>query len=95
MLQELPADEPNVGIPVYSYESDPNDFQISKIPDGWQVSGDSIERAAKMTYWEFDQSIRRFQRILTALGIDEALREAGIEEGDLVFIGEQELEWSE
>ena len=55
--------------------------------------GESIERAAAMTYWEYDQSVRRFQRILETLGIDAALRKAGIEEGDSVFIGEFELEW--
>jgi GTP-binding protein len=48
-----------------------------------------------MTYWEHHQSIRRFQRILEALGIDQALRDAGVHEGDTVFIGEFELEWQD
>ena len=54
-----------------------------------------IERAAKMTYWENSQSIRRFQRILQALGIEDALRKAGVDEGDTVYIGEFELEWQD
>jgi GTP-binding protein len=29
------------------------------------------------------------------MGVDDALRQAGIEEGDSVFIGENELEWQE
>ena len=49
-----------------------------------------------MTYWEEPQSIRQFQRILHTLGIDEALRKAGIHDGDTVFIGsEYELEWQD
>ena len=48
-----------------------------------------------MTYWEYDQSIRRFQHILKALGIEDALRQAGVEEGDIVMIGNHELEWSD
>jgi GTP-binding protein len=48
-----------------------------------------------MTYWEHDQSVRRFQRILETLGIDEALREAGISPGDTVVIGDYELEWED
>ena len=48
-----------------------------------------------MTYWEYDQSIHRFQRILETLGIDAALRKAGVQEGDTVKIGEYELEWRE
>lgn len=48
-----------------------------------------------MTYWEYDQSVRRFQRILQSLGIDAELRSLGVQEGDIVLIGEYELEWSD
>ena len=48
-----------------------------------------------MTYWEHDQAVERFQRILEVLGIRKALAQAGIQEGDSVFIGEYELEWSD
>jgi GTPase len=82
-------------MPVYRPETDPNQFTIERSQEGWRVSGRSIERAAAMTYWEHDQSVRRFQRILETLGIDEALRKAGVREGDTVLIGEYELEWSE
>ena len=39
--------------------------------------------------------IRRFQKIISTLGIENALREAGIEEGDTVYIADFELEWQE
>jgi Obg family GTPase CgtA-like protein len=37
----------------------------------------------------------RFQRILEALGITEALRANGVKAGDTVRIGDKELEWSD
>ena len=82
-------------IPVYRPESDPRAFQIRRDSDGWHVNGESIERAAAMTYWEYDDSVRRFQSILKTIGIEEALRKAGVQQGDTVFIGEYELEWQD
>jgi GTP-binding protein len=76
-------------------ESNPQEFTIVKENQGWRVNGAAIERAAAMTYWEYDQSVRRFQRILQSLGIEEELRQMGIQEGDSVLIGEFELEWSD
>lgn len=95
MLAEAPEPEPVVDLPVYRPETDPNEFTIKRVGEDWRVAGKAIERAAAMTYWEYDQSIRRFQRILEALDIDKALREAGVETGDIVLIGEHELEWEE
>ena len=82
-------------LPVYRMETDPNQFSVVRTSDGWRVHGSAIERAALMTYWEEDASIRRFQGILKALGIEEGLRKAGVQEGDTVYIGDFELEWSD
>jgi GTP-binding protein len=83
-------------MPIYRLESDPRQFKISHTGEDWHVSGEAIERAAVMTYWEEPQSIRRFQRILGTLGIEDALRKAGIKNGDTVIIGSEfELEWQD
>jgi GTP-binding protein len=74
-------------------DTDPKQFAIKKMSHGWRIEGEAIERAAAMTYWEFDESVRRFQRLLGTLGIEEALRAAGVQQGDTVNIGEYELEW--
>ncbi len=95
LLQSAPQPAAEVEVPVYRVETDPKAFTISHEPDGWRVSGAAIERAAKMTYWEHYQSVRRFQRILETLNIDKALREAGVHEGDTVHIGDFELEWQD
>jgi GTP-binding protein len=93
LLQQVPAAPKEVLIPVYQPPEDPRKFEIQRSANGWRISGASIERAAAMTYWDSDNSIRRFQRILETLGIDEALRNAGVKEGDMVSVGDYELEW--
>ena len=95
VLAETPAPEEEPELPVYRMEADPQAFKIQVENEGWRVRGEAIERAAAMTYWEYDQSVRRFQRILQSLGIDEELRSLGVQEGDTVLIGEYELEWSD
>jgi GTP-binding protein len=100
LLNEMPEYEysPTIEgdeVPVYRFEKDPQDYLILKTDRGWRISGEAIERAAAMTYWEHLQSIRRFHRILEVMGVDQALKEAGVEIGDSVFIGEHELEWEE
>jgi GTPase len=77
-------------------EAEDMSFTIEREPDGgWRVYGRRIERIVKMTRWEYYDAVMRFQRILQALGITEALRERGVQEGDTVRIGDKELEWSD
>jgi GTPase len=92
---ETPAFDEQLEMPTYRPETDPREFTIRRESAGWRVSGSSIERAAAMTYWEHDQSVRRFQKILEALGIEDALRKAGVKPGDSVLISEYELEWED
>jgi len=83
-------------LPIYRLAPSEEAFTITRESDGgYRVSGARIERAAKMTYWEYDEAVERFQHILEALGIRKALAEAGIKEGDTVYIGEYALEWSD
>ncbi|NIM93711.1 MAG: GTPase ObgE [Anaerolineales bacterium] len=83
-------------LPVYQPEEDPTEFEITVEPDGaWRVSGKAVERSAAMVYWDLEEAVRRFQRILEHLGVEEALLEAGAKTGDTVRIGEFELEWQD
>ena len=95
LLRTTPLPVRKEEIPTYRKLSDPRQFEVKKVSNGWRISGEAIERAAAMTYWENDKSIRRFQRILESLGIDEELRKAGVKEGDTVMIGEYELQWND
>ena len=61
----------------------------------WRVRGKEIERIAAMTYFEFEDSLMRFQTTLEKSGISAALTAAGVKVGDTVFIGDMELEWAD
>ena len=95
LLKDAPEPQAVEELPVYRVEDDPQKFTVHKAERGWVVHGSAIERAAAMTYWEHGESVRRFQRLMEYIGVDEALREAGVEEGDTVRIGEYELEWQD
>ncbi len=85
----------NADVPTYELKDEAINFGI-EVEDGiYYVSGAEIERAAAMTYWDYEEAVARFQKTLDALGIIRALEEAGVSAGDTVFVGDYELEWTE
>jgi len=98
MVDSAPEPEPSIDdqTVVIRPEANEDAFEIEQISaEEWRVSGVRIERVAAMTYWEFDTTVSRFQRILESMGITKALNEAGIEPGHMVYIGDEALEWSD
>jgi GTP-binding protein len=96
LAETPPLEEVEAPMPVYRPQADEKQFEIKREgTNKWRISGAAIERSAKMTYWEHEGSLRRFQKLMEKLGVDEALRKAGIQEGDTVAIGDFELEWQE
>jgi GTP-binding protein len=97
LVKQAPAVPVREELPVYRPAADPRAFQVIRLPDGsFKVTGEAVERAAAMTYWEYEESVRRFQKLMETLGVDDALRQAGVQNGDTVFIGDHfELEWQE
>jgi GTP-binding protein len=94
-LAEAPVIVRQAELPVYKPADDPREFHIEEQGDVFILTGAAIERAAEMTYWEYDDSIRRFQKLMERLGVDDALRKAGIQEGQIVRIKDYELIWEE
>ncbi len=94
LKSDLVREIPQV-MPVYKPTEDARAFTIRRTNKGWVVDGSAIQRAAAMTYWEYEGSVRRFQKLMATLGVDDALRKAGIQEGDTVIINDNELEWQD
>lgn len=97
-MSQLPEEavEMTEEAPLYQLTDNEPVFTIERDADGsFVVKGKRIERAAAMTYWDYDEAVQRFQKILEVLGITDALKKAGVQVGDTVFIGEHELEWGE
>jgi GTP-binding protein len=96
-LDELPK-EPlyKEEIPVFTLEQDRNFFELERLPQnqGWRVTGPRIAELAAQTNWGVDQSVMRVHQILERMGVHAALREAGVEVGDTVFLDKVELEWA-
>jgi GTP-binding protein len=95
-LDELP-EEPLFAeeeVPVFTIDQDKSYFQIVKLKQNhWQVTGPRISELAFQTMWHNDQAVMRVHQILERMGVNVALRDAGVQEGDTVFLADVELEW--
>jgi GTP-binding protein len=92
VLQVTPREEPAAAAEVFR-PSDEEAFEIVQEGGSFRVRGKRIERVTVMTDWANDEAVARFQRIIKAMGIQEALQKAGVQPGDMVLIGDHELEW--
>src|SRR3954454_6096948 len=89
---EHEEEETGVHRVLYKHEADPDAFTITRDPDGsFVLSGEKLERLFKMTDFSREESIRRFARQLRGFGIDDALREKGAKDGDIVKLMEFEF----
>lgn len=91
-------EEESVGINRVLYKHTPSQdkFTIPRDDDGaYVVSGNAIERMFKMTDFNSDPAVRRFARQMRSMGIDDALRERGCKNGDIVRILGGEFEFVE
>ena len=96
-LLQVPVEQEEVeDFKLYEAQTPDEDFTIGREDDGsYRVKGKALEKLVSMTYFENDESLRRFQRILRRVGVDTALRARGISEGNIVRIGNMEFEFSE
>ena len=94
MLESLPREKPPaVEGKVFRPAEEGKAFTITWEDDAWRVRGAKVERVVAMTNWDLDEAVQRFQRMAEAMGLKAALREAGVQPGDTVRIGQVELEW--
>ena len=89
----LAAEPEPSGVVVHRLDAAGDGFTLEREGDAFRVRGRRIERIAVQTNFDVEESSDRFQRDLARLGIDDALRRAGVEPGDTVRIGRVEFEW--
>jgi GTP-binding protein len=97
VLRELPIPMPvevETAVPVIRL-ADAAPFVIARAPDAsWHVTGQQVERLASRHRFDSEESLMSFHKAITKLGVIDALRAAGVQEGDTVWIGDDyELEW--
>ncbi|MDF1515923.1 MAG: GTPase ObgE [Anaerolineae bacterium] len=95
-VQQTPVQElhrPRQGVLRFEQEID-DVFTIKQISAGiWRVSGDKIEKAVQRTQTQYYESLLRLHGYLEYRGVIDALRDAGIQEGDTVQVADYEFEW--
>ncbi len=79
---------------IYKFKEEKS-FTITKEDDTWVIRGDAIEKLLKMSRFDSSEAILRFSNKLKKLGIDDELREKGVEEGDQIRILDYEFEFKE
>ncbi|MBP2653297.1 MAG: obg 1 [Firmicutes bacterium] len=96
LLSEVGREEPEI-VDTVVFEAEPEDeFTISREDDGgFVVAGKGIEKLVAMTNFANDEGLRRFQVVWRKMDIDQALRRAGIKEGDTVRIRDMEFEFKD
>jgi GTP-binding protein len=96
LLSKVPREEMLTGeeAVVHRFEEE-EPFTIEKINGVFEVKGKRIEKLVAMTNFDTDDGLLRFQRIIEKIGLEEALKEMGIQEGDTVRIKDLEFEYSE
>ena len=80
---------------LYTYENqDEAGFEIHNLGNGeWKVTGKKVERIVQMSSLGSDDGIKRFAQKMRNIGLDDALRVAGVEAGDTVSILDFEFEF--
>ena len=79
---------------LYTYKEDEKPFTIHNKGNGvWEVTGKKVERLVQMASFTTDDGFQRFALQIRNMGIDDALREAGCEDGDTVRLYDFEFEF--
>ncbi len=69
------------------------EFTIVKEDGIFVVDGPGVQRIMRRVNLEDNESMHYFQKCLDELGVNKALKEAGVKEGDTVKVVDWELEW--
>lgn len=78
---------------VYTLEEEEEPFTIEIVDGEFVIQGPAAERIMRRINVEDNESFAYLQRSLKKIGIDDALREKGIKDGDSVKLVDWEFEW--
>ena len=75
---------------------DPDSFVIVPCEDAnYEIKGKNIERLVAMTNFDNEEALYRFQLIWKKLGIEQALKEKGVKEGQTIRIHDMIFDYKE
>lgn len=94
-LKELPKEdlvEVEKDKKIYELK-DESQFTIYKEGKIFVVDGPTVQRVMRRVNVEDNESLHYFHKCLDDLGVNQALKKAGVQEGDTVRVVDWELEW--
>ncbi len=81
---------------VYRYEPKRPAFEIINLGNGrWKVESDKIDRLAEQVDFDKEEETYRFAVTLQKMGVEAALYEAGVQDGDQVIVGTYIMDFKE
>ncbi len=80
---------------IYTLKEDEKGFEINKINGEFVVSGPDVDRLMSRVNLADNESLYYFQKMLVNLGIDAALRNAGVRDGETIRFNDWEFAWYE
>ena len=81
---------------VFKYEAPTRNFEIKRI-DGttWRVEGELIDRQFRQYDFDKEESVIQFGLAMKRAGVDRALRETGVKDGDMVILADVQFIFDE
>lgn len=81
---------------LYKFEPEAPAFIIHNLGNHqWKLESERVMKLFEMTDFNNESNVYRFGTTLRKMGVDDALRKAGCQEGDLIFIKEFSFEFVE
>ena len=80
---------------IYTLDDKKQDWTIKKENGQFIIEGRAVERLMGRVNIEDNESLYYLQKSLQNMGIDDKLREMGVQQGDTVIVAGWELEWDQ
>ena len=77
---------------IYELKDEP-EFTIFKEGKIFVVDGPAVQKVMRKVNIQDNESLHYFHKCLEELGVNEKLKQAGVQDGDTVRVVDWELEW--
>jgi len=64
------------------------------VEEAWRLVHPEVEKVANLTDWSFDGGFDRMNKVLKATGMSEAMKAAGLKEGETIVVGKVDKKFS-
>lgn len=88
----VPPEKPVTTEAEHVYRPKEQEFRVYAENGIWHVEGKALDKLVSMTMWENDDAVKRFVKVLKTMGVEDALRDYGCDDGDTVRIAGIEFE---